>query len=92
MKSILLQERISVLSLQETEIENSYNKNILRIPRFNLELETNTRMSRTGFYIANDINYTRKLTLEGVDSNLIINYHGLTSPMSHSNSNVKNYL
>ena len=50
-KNILLQERISVFSLQLTEIENSFNKNILRIPGFNLELETNTRLSRTGFYI-----------------------------------------
>ena len=47
-------------------------RNVLRIPGFNLDLETNTRLSRTSFYVADNINYTRKLTLEGVDSNLII--------------------
>ena len=56
----------------ETEIESLFNRNVLQIPGFNLELETNTRLSRTVFYIADSINYTRKLTLEGIDSNLII--------------------
>ena len=48
-KNILLQNKIGVLSLQETEIESSFDKNMLRIPGFNLELESNSRQSRVGF-------------------------------------------
>ena len=72
MKNILLQNKIDVLSLQETEIESSFDKKMLRITGFNLELESNSRQSRVAFYILNDINYTRHSSLEGVDSNLII--------------------
>ena len=42
-KDILLQNQIAVLSLlQETEIEKTVDKNLLRIPGFNLELENNS--------------------------------------------------
>ena len=72
MKDILLQNQIAVLWLQETEIEKTFDKNLLRIPGFNLELENNSSLSRVGCYISNKLNYKRNLALEGVDSNLII--------------------
>ena len=72
MKDILLQNQIAVLWLQETEIEKTFDKNLLRIPGFNLELENNSSLSLVGYYISNELNYKQNLALEGVDSNLII--------------------
>ena len=71
-KNILVQNQIDILCVQEAEIEKSFNKNLIRIPGFNLELECNSRMSRVGFYISNKIDYRRCDNLEGIDSNLII--------------------
>ena len=68
----MLKNQIAVLSLQETEIERTFDKNLLRIPGFNLELENNSSLSWVGCYISNELNYKRNLVLEGVDSNLII--------------------
>ena len=71
-KNILVQNQIDILCVQEAEIEKSFNKNLIRIPGFNLELECNSRMSLVGFYISNKIDYRRCDNLEGIDSNLII--------------------
>ena len=47
---------------------NHQNKLIIQI---NFEAETNTVKSRVGAYIKNEINYTRKSNLEGVNSHLL---------------------
>ena len=60
------------MCVQETEIGRTFDKNLLRIPGFNLELENNSLLSRVGFYISNEINYKRQASMEGEDSNLII--------------------
>ena len=72
MKSLLLENHINILCVQETEVENSYEKTLLRIPGFNLELENNSYISRVGFYVSNEVNSKRQSQLEGVDSKLII--------------------
>ena len=71
-KNILIQNKIGVLSMQETEVERTFDKTLLRIPGFTLELEENSVISRVGFYISNDFNYKRVTSLEGEDSNVII--------------------
>ena len=71
-KNLIVENQIDILCVQETEIAKTFDKDLLRIPGFNFELEVNSYISRVGFYISNEINYKRQSTLEGEDSNLII--------------------
>ena len=57
----MLQNQIAVLWLQETEIEKTFDKNLLRIPGFNLELENNSSLSLVGYFISHKLNYKRNL-------------------------------
>ena len=63
---------IDILCMQETEIENGFNIELLRIPGFILELESNQHKSRTATYIRNNIPYKRRTELEGVNSHIVI--------------------
>ena len=58
--------------LPEVEVESGFDHSTLNIKGFDLEIEINSVKSRTGVYISKDINYSRKIELEGVNSHLIV--------------------
>ena len=58
--------------MQEVEVESGFDHNTLNIKGYDLEIETNSVKSRTGIYISKDINYSRKIELEGVNSHIIL--------------------
>ena len=49
-KSLLRQNEIDILCMQETEIENGFNIELLRIPGFILELESNQHKVTSGLF------------------------------------------
>ena len=51
--------------MQEVEVESGFDHSTLNIKGYDLEIETNSVKSRTGIYISKDINYSRKIDLEG---------------------------
>ena len=71
-KNILLDNDIDILSMQETEIDHDYECELLAIPGYSLELETNNVKRRVGSYIKNTLKYERCLDLEGENNHLII--------------------
>ena len=71
-ENLMSQNEISILCMQEVEIESNYDPNVLNIKNYNFELEVNSIKSRTGIFISKSILYRRMKNLEGVDSNLII--------------------
>ena len=58
--------------LPEVEVESGFDHSTLNIKGYDLEIETNSVKSRTGIYISKDINYSRKIDLEGVNSHIIV--------------------
>ena len=50
-KNILLENDIDVLSMQETEIENDFDCDLLNIPGYKFEYESNDVKRRVGSYI-----------------------------------------
>ena len=71
-KQTILFEKIDILCMQETELNKNFDHNLLSFPGFTIETEKNTASSRVGIFISNEIDYVRKIELEGEDSNLII--------------------
>ena len=69
---LIRENQIDVICLQETEIEVAFNKELLDINGFRLELENNSVKRRTGVFLKNDVQYKRRIELEGKDSNLLI--------------------
>ena len=63
MKSILVENEIDVLSLQETEIESDFDCKLLSIPGYRFEYETNSVKKRVGSYIKNTIKYASKVKI-----------------------------
>ena len=64
-KNILLENEIDILLMQETEIEKDFNCELLNIPGYSFECETNDVKRRVGTYIKNTIKYKRCYELEG---------------------------
>jgi hypothetical protein len=71
-KQTLLAEQIDVCCMQETEIKDNYPVELLTFPGYTIEVESNDVKSRVGFYINDQIKFTRRKDLEGMNSNLII--------------------
>jgi hypothetical protein len=71
-KSIIKDEKIGRLCLQETEIEINIDHNIMSFPGYLYESEVNTIKSRVGCYINTNLSYVRRLDLEGSNSHLVI--------------------
>ena len=71
-KNILIENKLDILCVQESEIEETFDKKLLNIPGFILELENNSKMSRVGMYVSKNLKYKRQLSLEGTDSNIVI--------------------
>ena len=68
----LIENKIDICALQETEIPMNYPENTLNFKNYNLELESNTVKKRVGIYVNTKINYTRRTDLETEDLHLII--------------------
>ena len=71
-KNILLENEIDILLMQETEIENDFDCEMLNIPGYRFEFETNDVKRRVGTYIRDTIKYKRCLELEGNNNHLLI--------------------
>ena len=60
------------LSLQETEIESDFDCELLSIPGYRFEYESNNVKRRVGTYIKSTIKYERCTSLEGINNHLVI--------------------
>ena len=58
--------------MQEIDIPPGLDINLLSFKGYNLITENNQVKPRVGMYIKNEIKYTRKIELEGLDSGLVI--------------------
>ena len=56
-ESLLINNDIKVLCLQEVEIEWGFDPETLKLKNFQFELETNSLKSRTAIYVSNSISY-----------------------------------
>ena len=71
-KEILLKNDIDILMMQEIEIESGFDCELLNIPGYSFEFETNNVKRRVGSYIKNSIKYDRCYLLEGENNHLLI--------------------
>ena len=63
---------VSICCMQETEVQKDFPDTLLNCNGFCLELETCTDKKRSGIYLKNDINYTRRKDLEKNDVHIVI--------------------
>ena len=73
-KNILVTNDIDILAMQETELEKDFNCDLMNIPGYKFEYETNDYKRRVGFYIRNSIKYERCCGLEGANNILLMKY------------------
>ena len=71
-KSILTENNMDVLAVQESELEPDTEMNLVSITGYIYKSEKNDVKNRVGIYIKNNIKYSRCLDLEGSNSHLII--------------------
>ena len=71
-KETLLNEKINICCVQETDIIEDYQESLLGFPGFCLELEKNDLKAHVGVYISNNITYKRRHDLEGRNNHLVI--------------------
>ena len=71
-KNVLIENKIDILMMQETEIESEFNYELLKIPGYNLELGKNSIKARIGTYIKDSIKYERRDELEGMNSHMYV--------------------
>ena len=76
---IILENEIDICAMQEIDIPSGYDTNILTFKDYGPITENNDLKQRTGMYIQNGINYTRKSEQEGV------NHFDNTSPTDWTN-------
>ena len=60
MKETILTEKIDLLRMQETEINCNLDHSLVSFPRFGIETEKNSQLSRVLVYISNKIEYKMK--------------------------------
>ena len=71
-EKIMNTNKIDILCLQEVDLEVGYCEYSLSIPGYDLLIEKSSIKARSGIFISNRVNYTRKSILEGVDSHIVI--------------------
>ena len=71
-KQMLNEHNINILCMQETEIVPNLNCDLLSIPGYYFEAESNDTKIRTGIYIDSGIKYERRKDLEGNGLHLVI--------------------
>lgn len=72
MKELIIENKIDIMCLQETELDPIIDCNLMSFPGFCYESENNDTNARVGCYISNKINYIRRTDLEGLNSHLLI--------------------
>ena len=65
-KETIINEKIDILSMQETEINPKLNHNLLSFPGYAVEIESNSKCARVAFYISTRVNYIRRRELEAI--------------------------
>ena len=65
-KETILNEKINILCMQETETNKNLDHNLLTFPGFAIETENNNTLSRVAVYLDNRISYIRRRDLEGL--------------------------
>ena len=71
-KRLVIDEKIDILCMQETEIEINVDCSLLSFPSYIYESENNTTKSRVGCYVNSKLSYARRADLEGLNSHLVI--------------------
>ena len=71
-KQLILENFISILCVQETEIPVNFDTNLLTFKGFSYENENNMCKSRCGIYVSNELSYVRKNDLELPDMHVVI--------------------
>ena len=71
-RNLILDEKIDVLCLQETEIEINLDHNLMSFPGYNYENENSPYRRRVGCYVNSNLKYVRRIDLEGNGLHLII--------------------
>ena len=69
---MLRDQLIDICVLQEIDILPGYDIKLIAFKGFNIEIENNNFKARTGIYLRNGLDYSRKTELEGVNSGLVI--------------------
>ena len=71
-KKIIIENKIDILCLQETEIPVDYTINLLTFKGYVYENEINNVKSRCGMYILNNLSHVRRTDLEIPNMHIII--------------------
>ena len=71
-KQIIIQEKIDIMCVQETELKSNMDHNLLSFPGYNFESEKCSSKSRVGTYINSSMKYVRRSELEEVDCHIVI--------------------
>ena len=71
-KKIIVDNKIDILCLQETEIPVDYTINLLTFKGYVYENEINNVKSRCGMYISNNLSHVRRTDLEILNMHIII--------------------
>ena len=71
-KQIILNEKIDILCVQETELNTELCHNLLSFPGYSYESEKSSIKARIGTYVSNAVKYVRRLDLEIEDCHVMI--------------------
>ena len=71
-RNYILEKKIDILCMQETEVPDDFDEEQIRIPDYNLELENSEIKRRVGVYIKSSLSYRRRPELEGKELNLVV--------------------
>ncbi len=71
-KQTIAREKIDILCLQETELNNEMDHNLLSFPGFTYETEKASNKSRVGIYINTCVRFLRRCDLEIIDRHVMI--------------------
>ena len=71
-KELIIEHKLDILCMQETETESNLDHNLLSLPGFDFESETNNVKARVAVYIKSSLSYIRKRDLEGCGLHIII--------------------
>ena len=71
-KQTIEREKIDILCLQETELNNQIDHNLLSFPGFVYETEKASNKSRVGIYVNTCVKFVRRFDLEIVDCHVMI--------------------
>ena len=71
-KRLIIENKIDIFCLQETEIPVDYPVELLTFKGYNYENETNDVKSRCGIYVSKTISYVRRNDLESKNLHVII--------------------